>query len=66
MVSFLSASVIVAGITAFTDISPWFFLFAGMLFAAGIRSWFNLQEMDRFILTIENDIKEAQNDLAAR
>lgn len=56
----LPASVIVAAIAAFTDLSPWFFVSAFLLFVSAVWSWVNLQRINTFLATIENDIKEIQ------
>lgn len=57
VLSFLPAALIVAIITAVSDIHPLFYVFAGLLLIAGIRGWMNMRDMDNFIHTVENDIE---------
>lgn len=58
VLTFLPAALIIAAVTAVSDIGPLFYVFAALFLIAGIRSWMNMRDMDNFITTVQNDIKE--------
>lgn len=57
-ISFLLSAVFVALIALFGELHFVFYISAGILLVAAIRSWLNMRDMEHFINVMERDLHE--------